>query len=69
MSYWELPEDIFENYDELNIWIEKSLAIKPSAKSSRKSKKDMEIDKNILESLLKIPKGQVTTYKILADKF
>jgi O6-methylguanine-DNA--protein-cysteine methyltransferase len=29
----------------------------------------MEIDKNILESLLKIPKGQVTTYKILADKF
>lgn len=29
----------------------------------------MEIDKQILELLLKIPKGKVTTYKILAEKF
>lgn len=69
MSYYELPEDILENRDELEVWIEKSLQVESKTKSKTKSKKDIDLDKNILEYLLKIPKWKVTTYKILWDKF
>lgn len=69
MSYFELPEDILENRDELDIWIEKSLQVESKTSKKKKSINDLELDKKILEYLLKIPKWKVTTYKILADKF
>jgi len=56
MSYWELPEEILENREELNIWIEKSLEVKTKTKNNKKSKKDLELDNKILEKLLEIPK-------------
>lgn len=69
MSYWELPEDILENREELYIWIERSLEVENKTVSKKKSKKDLELDNKILEKLLEIPKWKVTTYKILADIF
>ncbi len=69
MSYYELPEEILENREELDLWIEKSLAVKSKPKPRKKSEKDMQIDKAIMEALLKIPKWKVSTYKILADQF
>jgi methylated-DNA-[protein]-cysteine S-methyltransferase len=69
MNYWELPEKILENREELYIWIEKSLKVKSKTTNSKKSKKDLELDNNILKKLLEIPKWKVTTYKILADFF
>ncbi len=69
MSYWELPEEILENREELYIWIERSLQVENKAKPKKKSKKDRELDQKILEVLLEIPAWKVTTYKNLADKF
>jgi TfoX/Sxy family transcriptional regulator of competence genes len=56
MNYWELPEKILENREELYIWIEKSLKVKSKTTNSKKSKKDLELDNNILKKLLEIPK-------------
>jgi TfoX/Sxy family transcriptional regulator of competence genes len=56
MSYWELPEDILENREELYIWIERSLEVENKTVSKKKSKKDLELDNKILEKLLEIPK-------------
>lgn len=69
MDYYELPAEIFENREKLNLFIEKSLEVKSKTKPKKKSKKDLEIINKVLESLLKIPKWKITTYKILADKF
>jgi|SaaInlStandDraft_5_1057022.scaffolds.fasta_scaffold22111_3 DNA transformation protein len=69
LSYYELPENILENREELNKWIGKSLSVVNKIKAKKKSKKDVELDNKILKALLKIPKWKVTTYKILADKF
>lgn len=70
LSYYTLPEEIFENREELDKWIEKSLKIsQKSKKAPKKSKKDKNLDTAILKALLEIPKWKVTTYKILADKF
>ena len=69
MNYWELPEEILERREELDLWIEKSLDVKSKSISNKKSKKDLELDKKILEKLLEIPKWKVITYKILADIF
>lgn len=69
MAYFELPEEILENKEELDIWINKSLLVKSNTKSKHKSKKDVKLDKEILEALLEIPVWKVSTYKILADKF
>lgn len=69
MSYYTLPEEILEHFDELELWIEKSLEVENKCNYSKKSKKDLEIDRKILEKLLEIPKWKVTTYKILADIF
>ena len=69
MSYWELPEEILEQREELDIWIERSLEVSNKAKLKKKSKIDLDIDQKILEELLKIPSWKVTTYKNLADKF
>jgi len=68
-SYWELPEEVLEDREELNIWIERSLSVKSKIYKKWKSHKNSELDKKILESLLEIPKWKVSTYKILADKF
>jgi O-6-methylguanine DNA methyltransferase len=68
MSYWTLPEEILENKNELQMWIEKSLEV-PLKPVKKKTKKQKELPKKVLESLLKIPKGKVTTYKNLAQKF
>jgi len=67
MSYWEIPETILEDKEQLDIWIEKSLQVKSKTISKKKSRKDLELDNRILEKLLEIPKWKVTTYKILAD--
>jgi TfoX/Sxy family transcriptional regulator of competence genes len=56
MNYWELPEEILERREELDLWIEKSLDVKSKSISNKKSKKDLELDKKILEKLLEIPK-------------
>lgn len=69
LSYYELPEEFLENREELDIWIEKSLEVESKTTSKKKSRKDLELDNKILEKLLEIPKGKVTTYKILADFF
>ena len=69
MSYYELPEEILENMEELDSWINKSLEVKSKTKNNKKSKKDLNLDNKILEKLLEIPKWKVTTYKILADIF
>ena len=69
MAYWELPEEILENREKLDTWINKSLSVENKTKPKHKSEKDRELDKNILESLLEIPDWKVSTYKILADKF
>jgi len=55
MAYFELPEEILENKEELDIWINKSLLVKSNTKSKHKSKKDVKLDKEILEALLEIP--------------
>ena len=67
MCYYLLPEDLLENKEELEIWIEKSLAVKSTTK--KKSIKNTELDKKILKYLLDIPKGKVTSYKNLAIIF
>ncbi len=33
MSYWEVPEDIFENRDELEIWLQKAVISSIKSKS------------------------------------
>lgn len=66
LSYYELPEEILENKEVLNIWINKSLEVKPR---NTNKKEQIRIDKKILEKLLEIPKEKVTTYKILANIF
>jgi len=68
MAYWTLPEEVLENKDELQKWIDKSLKV-PVKTVKKKTKKQKELPKKVLESLLKIPKGKVTTYKNLALKF
>jgi TfoX/Sxy family transcriptional regulator of competence genes len=55
MSYFELPEEILEHREELNIWIERSLEVLSKTKPKKKSKKDRELDQEILEALLEIP--------------
>ncbi len=67
--YYTLAEEILEQREKLDIWIEKSLEVKSKTKSKKKSKKDLELNEKILEELLKIPKNKVTTYKNLADFF
>ncbi len=69
LSYYTIPEEILENREQLNIWIERSLDVESKTKNSKKTKKYLELNQRILEELLKIPKGKVTTYKNLADKF
>ena len=69
MSYWELPEEILENREELDVWIERSLEVSIKTKAKKKSKKDRELDQKILEGLLEIPKWKVSTYKNFSDKF
>ena len=67
MTYYELPEEIMENREELFLWIDKSLSIESKAK--KKTQKNIELDKKILQALLEIPKWKVTSYKNLAIKF
>lgn len=67
LSYYLLPEELFENYDELMIWINKSLEV--PTKTIKKTKKNPELDKKILEFLQTIPKWKVASYKVIADKF
>ena len=69
LSYYELPEEILENREELDYWIEKSLEVENKTSSKKKSRKTLELNNKILEKLLEIPKWKVTTYKILADIF
>ena len=69
LSYYELPEELLENREELEIWIEKSLEVESKNSSKKKSKKELELDNKILEKLLEIPEWKVTTYKVLADIF
>lgn len=67
MTYYELPEEIMENREELFKWIDKSLSIE--SKIKKKTQKNVELDKKILQALLEIPKWKVTSYKNLAIKF
>ena len=67
LSYYLLPEELFENYDELMIWIDNSLSV--ASKTVKKTKKNPELDLKILKFLQTIPKGKVASYKIIADKF
>lgn len=69
ISYYVLSEEILENREELDKYIEKSLEVVSNTKVKKKSEKDIELDKNILKSLLDIPDWKVVTYKILWDKF
>lgn len=36
MSYWKLPEDVLADAPELKRWVERSLAVKPSAKPKKR---------------------------------
>ncbi|MCP4523722.1 MAG: hypothetical protein GY828_05925, partial [Candidatus Gracilibacteria bacterium] len=65
--YYLLPEEIYENRDELEKWVEKSLGVESIIK--KKSVKDKEKDLTILKYLCEIPKGKVMSYKALAMKF
>jgi len=67
MSYYELPEEVFEDREELEVWIERSLQVEN--KTKKKTKKDTQLDKKILEYLLEIPKWKVSTYKRIGDRF
>ena len=68
--YYTLPEELLENRDKLDHWIEKSLQVVSKTKAVKKrTPQDVKLDKAILDSLLEIPKNMVTTYKILAVKF
>ncbi|QFR38918.1 hypothetical protein A9Q91_01650 [Candidatus Gracilibacteria bacterium 28_42_T64] len=67
MSYYELPEDVMENRELLFEWIEKSLSVE--TKTKKKTQKDRELDKKILEFLQEIPKGKVSSYKNLGIRF
>lgn len=68
MSYYLLPEEILEQREELEIWIEKSLSV-PAKTKKKKTQKDIQFDEKILEFILTIPKGKVSSYKYLADRF
>lgn len=67
MSYYLLPEEILENREKLENWIDKSLLVE--SKTKKKSTKNPELDKKILEYLCEIPKWKITSYKYLAEKF
>jgi hypothetical protein len=54
MTYYGLPEEIMENREELFLWIDKSLSIE--SKTKKKTQKNIELDKKILQALLRIPK-------------
>ncbi len=70
ISYYTLPEEILEDRDKLGIWIQKSLEVPSKTKvKKKKTKESLALDKAILEALLEIPDGKVTTYQVLADKF
>lgn len=68
MSYYLLPEEILEQREELEMWIEKSLSV-PVKIKKKKTQKDIEFDEKILQFLLTIPKGKVSSYKYIADNF
>ena len=67
MSYYFLPEDVLENREELEKWVEKSLWVEQ--KIQKKTVKNRELDKKILEYLCEIPKWKITSYKNIAIKF
>ena len=67
MCYYLLPEEILENREELEKWLEKSLLVETTTK--KKTMKNIELDKKILSSLCDIPKWKITSYKNLAIKF
>ncbi len=70
ISYYTLPEEIMEDREELDVWIEKSLEVQTTTKvKKKKTKESLTLDKKILEALLEIPDGKVTTYQVLADTF
>jgi TfoX/Sxy family transcriptional regulator of competence genes len=54
MCYYLLPEEILENREELEKWLEKSLLVETTTK--KKTMKNIELDKKILSSLCDIPK-------------
>gem|GEM_PF-2684174 len=59
-----------EDREELDVWIEKSLEVQTTTKvKKKKTKESLTLDKKILEALLEIPDGKVTTYQVLADTF
>lgn len=67
MSYYQLPEEILENWELLFEWIEKSLSVETKIK--KKTKKDRELDQKILEFLCEMPKWKVSSYKNLWVRF
>ncbi|MFA5917742.1 MAG: TfoX/Sxy family protein [Candidatus Gracilibacteria bacterium] len=42
LSYYELPEELLENREKLNIWIEKSLEVETKTTTKKKSIKTLE---------------------------
>lgn len=67
MCYYQIPEEILENREELELWLEKSLLVEKITK--KKSLKNKEWDKKILDSLCDLPKWKITSYKNLGIKF
>lgn len=67
MSYYKIPEDILEDRWKLKLRIQKSLEV--PLKAQKKPLKTNELSQKVLEYLLTIPTGKVTTYKILAHIF
>ncbi|HMS53805.1 MAG TPA: TfoX/Sxy family protein [Fimbriimonadaceae bacterium] len=36
MHYWEVPQSVLDNLEELRVWVDKALAVAASAKSKKK---------------------------------
>jgi TfoX/Sxy family transcriptional regulator of competence genes len=52
MNYYKIPENILEDKEELNLWIEKSLQVESKTKKTIKNK---DLEKKVLEYLKIIP--------------
>jgi DNA transformation protein and related proteins len=65
MSYYELPEEVLEDREELEQWIERSLQVE----GKKKVREDNDLNKRILEYLREIPRWKVSTYKRIGDRF
>ena len=46
LSYWQVPDPVFEDSEQLSLWAEKALGVARRAKSAKKPRKPRKNNKN-----------------------